>query len=64
MFGASSFRRATAACKLFGRHVIEQHDIGAGGEDVVQLIETIDFDFDEQVFADILSVELRDKVAS
>lgn len=49
--------------QLCGRHVIKEHDIGAGGEDRVELIEVVDFDFDQHFFRDVLGIEFGDKLA-
>ena len=46
-----------------GPHVVQEHDVRAGGEHVVELVEVVDFDFDEQRLAVALGGGLREEVA-
>src|SRR5690242_1446217 len=47
--------------QLVRRHVVEEHDVGAGCEDGIEHVERIDFNFDQHVFGNVLGIDLREE---
>ena len=45
-------------------HVVEEDDIGTGGKHIIELIEAVDFDFDEHVLGHVLGIEFCQEFAS
>ena len=55
---SKALRRATASRSCGRAHVVQQHDVGPGGQHRVELIERVNLDFDHHLRIAALAGEL------